>query len=77
MFDTPTPNMAKFIQRNNDAQVVSAARLTPDGRPVYGHADFMSSDRCRYRFTDGSQITLKDSDQVSAPDFKPKWAING
>lgn len=69
-----TRKMKEFIEHNKSALIISGERLTPEGRKVYVKADFMASDRCRYRFTDGTTRVLLDKDKQSAPDFIPQWS---
>lgn len=72
---TPSPKMQRFMRKNEASPVVRAERLTPDRRQVLSKADLEASDRCRYFFADGGQMTLRDEDARTAPGFMPAWKI--
>ena len=70
-----TPRMKKFINHNSKVLIVEGQRVTKKGKPVITGDDFKQSDRCRYRFKDGSTRTLRDVDKQTAPHFSPDWDI--
>lgn len=68
-----TPKMKRFTEKNRQFKVIEAERLTNKGQPIKSKQDLENSDRARYKFEDGSVITLKTTDKQSAPDFTPEW----
>lgn len=68
-----TPEMKRFIDHNKISKVVFSELLTQDNKPLMTGSDADRCDRAIYRFKDGSEFIIKDSDKRSAPDFVPVW----
>lgn len=70
----PTKNMQAFIDANNAHKIIFGEARTPADGEVVSAEDVKSSDRVRYKLSNGESFLITAQDKASS-NHRPVWDI--